>query len=1510
MPEATRTAASEAQIDELLDALYSMRDGDFSVRLHRTAEGKYGEVATVFNQVLDHCDQLSSELQRVGEVVGTEGRLTERVSVNPDAGAWGSSVRALNQLLDEVSEPVTSVAQILDSVAGGDLDKRVDLSTRHGPLHGDLLRLATSVNRMADQMSGFTKEVTRVAREVGTEGKLGGSAEVEDVSGAWRDVTEAVNRMASRLTAQVRDISEVTTAVARGELNRKVTVDVQGEMLQLKDTFNTMVDQLDSFADEVTRVAREVGTEGKLGGRANVKGVSGIWKDLTDNVNSMADNLTNQVRDIADVTTAVAEGDLRKKVTVDVQGEMLSLKNTVNTMVDQLDSFADEVTRVAREVGTEGKLGGRADVKGVSGIWKDLTDNVNSMGYSLTHQVRNIAQVTSAVAQGDLGKKITVDAQGEILELKDTVNTMVDQLSAFADEVNRMAREVGTEGKLGGQAHVRGVSGVWKDLTDNVNSMANNLTHQVRNISGVTSAVAKGDLTKKVTVNAKGEMLEMKDTINVMVDQLSAFADEVTRVAREVGTEGKLGGRAEVKGVSGIWKDLTQNVNSMSLNLTNQVRNISQVTTAVAKGDLKKKITVDVQGEMLELKDTVNTMVDQLDSFAKEVTRVADEVGSEGKLGGQAKVDGVSGTWKQLTDSVNELAGNLTTQVRAIAEVASAVTAGDLTRSIQVDARGEMASLKDNVNLMVTNLRTTTAAQRDQDWLKSNVARISSLIQGHRDLNDLARLIMSEVAPLVEAQHGACFLPEDDDNEQTYRFFGGYGYQPADSSARVSAGMGLAGEAISLKQELIVHNVPQDYVEVRSGLGHAPPLSLAIFPIVSDDRVLGVIEVASYERFREIHLDFLRQLVGLIGTTINTIMANSRTEYLLAQSQNLTTALQERSNELQRQQEELRRKNAELHSKAGQLASQNRAIELQNKQIERARRSLEDRAHQLQISSKYKSEFLANMSHELRTPLNSLLILARLLADNTEQNLTSKQVEFAQTIHKAGSDLLRLIDEILDLSKVEAGRMELRPADVPIGTLVDYVEASFRPMAHDKGLAFAVEVSPDIPNSLWTDEQRLQQVLRNLLSNSVKFTNSGEVRLLIEPGWALDDADLDMFGENDEVIAFSVVDTGIGIADDKLQVIFEAFQQAEGGTSRRYGGTGLGLSISRNMAQLLGGEIRVQSTPSEGSTFTLLLPVRLPEGTVERLDDSVDPVHVLTHDSFTTGAFSRESLGMDAMTRESLAHDPLGRDRGAGETPAIEGYGAGFSEPGGPVGGSALAALGGRAAPVGAPADDDPPAAAPDPAPPVLKPAEQAGEEGGSAEVAHDPRRDAVLRGRKVLIVDDDIRNVFALTSALEAHGLRVIYSDNGRSGIEKLEADEDIALVLMDIMMPELDGNATTRAIREMPQFAELPVISLTAKAMQGDRERSLDAGASDYVTKPVDLDHLLNVMRGWLDPEAPPEPGAAADEWAAAQPDGPVADGAENGSGGGPAAGADRSSGESPRDSSRDSSREAEQE
>ena len=874
-------------LTELATALQQVRQGRLSVRLPRRP-GPAGDVVDQFNDLVAMAERQNRDLLRISRVVGREGRMTARLDEENYDGAWAAGARAVNTVIDDLEAPTAEIARVIEAVAEGDLSQHMALEIEGRPLRGEFRRIGRTVNTMVDQLSSFADEVTRVAREVGTDGRLGGQADVRgvagtwraltdsvntmasnltnqvrsissaataiaqgdlsrtitvnargevaeladtineltatlrvfahevtrvarevgtdgrlggqaavpDVAGTWKDLTDAVNLMAANLTDQVRGIAQVATAVARGDLSQKIAVDARGEILELKDTVNTMVDQLSSFADEVTRVAREVGIEGKLGGQAAVPNVSGTWRDLTENVNELAGNLTGQVRNIAQVTTAVARGDLSQKITVDARGEILELKNTVNTMVDQLSSFADEVTRVAREVGTEGKLGGQAQVEGVAGTWRDLTDNVNYMASNLTDQVRNIAQVTTAVALGDLSQKITVDARGEILELKNTVNTMVDQLSSFADEVTRVAREVGTEGKLGGQAEVKGVAGTWRDLTESVNQLAGNLTGQVRNIAQVTTAVALGDLSQKITVDARGEILELKDTVNTMVDQLSSFADEVTRVAREVGIEGKLGGQAEVQDVAGTWRDLTENVNQLASNLTGQVRNIAQVTTAVALGDLSQKITVDARGEILELKNTVNTMVDQLSSFADEVTRVAREVGTEGKLGGQAQVRGVSGTWRDLTENVNQLASTLTTQLRAISAVSTSVAAGDLTQQITVGAFGEVAELKDNINQMIAALRTTTTANAEQGWLDSHLARVSGLLQGQRDLGEVCQMLMDEVAPLVNAQVGAFFLAAertglaDRGRQQRWVMAGGYATTPGDPPLSFGAGEG------------------------------------------------------------------------------------------------------------------------------------------------------------------------------------------------------------------------------------------------------------------------------------------------------------------------------------------------------------------------------------------------------------------------------------------------------------------------------------------------------------------------------------------------------------------------------------------------------------------------------------------------------------------------------------------------------------------------------------------------
>ncbi|MEU7189374.1 HAMP domain-containing protein [Streptomyces sp. NPDC045369] len=1424
------------QVRDIAQVTTAVANGDLSQKVTVDVAGEMLELKNTVNTMVDQLSSFGAEVTRVAREIGVEGELGGQAAVPGAAGTWKDLTDSVNTAFRNLTGQVRNIAQVTTAVANGDLSQKVTVD-----VSGEMLQLKNTVNTMVDQLSSFADQVTRMARDVGTEGRLGGQARVDGVSGTWKELTDSVNFMAGNLTSQVRQIAQVTTAVARGDLSQKIDVDARGEILELKNTINTMVDQLSAFAEQVTRVAREVGTDGRLGGQAQVPGVAGVWRDLTDSVNGMAGNLTAQVRNIAQVATAVARGDLSQKIDVDARGEILELKNTLNTMVDQLSSFADQVTRVAREVGTEGILGGQAEVQGVSGTWKDLTQSVNFMANNLTSQVRSIGEVTTAVARGDLSKKITVDAKGEILELVTTVNTMVDQLSLFAEQVTRVAREVGTEGQLGGQARVPGVTGIWKDLSDNVNLMANNLTIQVRNISQVSAAVANGDLTKKVTVEARGEVAQLADTVNTMVTTLSSFADEVTRVAREVGTDGILGGQARVPGVAGTWKDLTESVNSMANNLTGQVRNIAMVTTAIAKGDLTKKIDIDARGEILALKTTINTMVDQLSSFAEQVTRVAREVGTDGQLGGQAQVRGVAGTWKDLTESVNEMAGNLTRQVRAIAAVAAAVTLGDHNVRIDVDAAGEILELQDNVNTMIATLRETTLANEEQDWLKGNLARISGLMQGRRDLKDVATLIMSELSPAVSAQHGAFFLAAQpgDSNEigadggepgaYELRLMGSYGYSMGSMPTTFRPGETLIGTAAEEKRTILVENVPSGYLKIASGLGEAPPANVIVLPVLFEDKVLGVIELASFQPFTQIQKDFLSQIAEMIATSVNTISVNTKTEVLLKQSQELTEQLKERSGELESRQKALELSNSELEEKAEQLRAQNRDIEVKNTEIEEARQVLEERAEQLAVSMRYKSEFLANMSHELRTPLNSLLILAKLLADNAEGNLSPKQVEFSETIHGAGSDLLQLINDILDLSKVEAGKMDVSPTRIALVQLVDYVEATFRPLTAEKGLDFSVRVSPELPATLHTDEQRLLQVLRNLLANAVKFTDSGAVELVIRP--AGDDVPTDIrehllehgaLREPDaDMIAFSVTDTGIGIASSKMRVIFEAFKQADGTTSRKYGGTGLGLSISREIARLLGGEIHAASEPGRGSTFTLYLP-------------------------YNPGGLPPQ--GYPQLVAGGLAMDAEARDAELGRQAAEDAVQTGVAPSRGS--GPGIARRRRRAAAVETPRPELPAAPAPAAPQPVEEPARTHVEEPwiGNGQDLVSAGFDGGFHGEKVLIVDDDIRNVFALTSVLEQNGLSVLYAENGREGIEVLEQHDDVVLVLMDIMMPEMDGYATTAAIRRMPQFAGLPIIALTAKAMKGDREKSIEAGASDYVTKPVDTDHLLTVMEQWM--------------------------------------------------------------
>ena len=1482
------------QVRNIAEVTTAVASGDLSKKITVEVKGEILELKNTINTMVDQLNAFASEVTRVAREVGTEGKLGGQAQVPGVAGTWADLTDNVNLMAANLTGQVRNIAEVTTAVARGDLSKKITVDVK-----GEILELKDTINVMVDQLNSFASEVTRVAREVGTEGKLGGQAQVPGVAGTWADLTDNVNLMAANLTGQVRNIADVTTAVARGDLSKKITVDVKGEILELKDTINVMVDQLNAFASEVTRVAREVGSEGKLGGQAQVEGVGGTWKDLTDNVNLMAGNLTGQVRNIAEVTTAVARGDLSKKITVDVKGEILELKNTINVMVDQLNSFASEVTRVAREVGSEGKLGGQAQVEGVGGTWKDLTDNVNAMAANLTGQVRNIAEVTTAVALGDLSKKITVDVKGEILELKNTINTMVDQLNSFASEVTRVAREVGTEGKLGGQAQVRGVAGTWADLTDNVNLMADNLTGQVRNIAEVTTAVARGDLSKKITVDVKGEILELKNTINVMVDQLNSFASEVTRVAREVGTEGKLGGQAQVPGVGGTWKDLTDNVNLMATNLTNQVRGIADVVTAVAQGNLKRKLTVDAKGEIAALAETINFMIDTLSAFGDQVTNMAREVGIEGKLGGQARVPGAAGLWRDLTDNVNELAANLTNQVRSIAEVATAVTKGDLTRSIAVEASGEMAALKDNINEMIRNLKDQTLKNAEQDWLKTNLARFSRMLQGERDLATVSNLIMSELAPLVNAQYGVFYVTKREEEDTRLELVASYGAESHEALKREFAlREGLVGQAAADKRPILLNNVPGDFIRIGSGLGDAAPANIAILPALFEDDVKAVIELASFGAFNETHHSFLDQLMESIGIVLNTIAATMRTEGLLAQSQLLTQELQARQTELTTKQEELHATNEELQEKAQLLENEKRQVEAKNLEIDMARRAIEEKAEQLALTSKYKSEFLANMSHELRTPLNSLLILSKLLADNPQGNLNEKQTEFARTIHSAGSDLLSLINDILDLSKIESGTISIETGDMPLIALKQHMERTFRQLAADKGLNFEVQFDANLPETIRTDEKRLQQVVLNLLSNAFKFTANGSVTLaarIAKGGWSTNHP---VLKTAEHVIEIAVTDTGIGIPEDKQKLIFEAFQQADATTSRKFGGTGLGLSISREIARLLGGELNVRSKLGEGSTFTLFVPIEAaaiaaPAGattaryenggaavpsalpaTLEVSDDrdnlGNDPFVLIVEDDVTfasvlldiaraaglKGVVSTAGAGTLAMARKLrpdaitldlglddingfVLLDLLKHDAEAGQIPVVVVSGADKVDTAASLGATEIISKPVAAETLTAIFER------------ILRDATTPRRRAKPpVEDSATPRAPQVpeLEGTKILIVDDDIRNIYSLTSVLENYGVEVLHAERGKDGILILDQTPGIDAALIDIMMPEMDGYETMRQIRERAALSDVPLIAVTAKAMKGDRQKCLDAGASDYIAKPVDIELLLALLRVWI--------------------------------------------------------------
>jgi len=1614
-----------SQVRNIAEVTTAVANGDLSRQITVDASGEVAELKTTINQMVEQLSVFGSEVTRVAREVGTEGVLGGQAKVPNVAGIWAELTDNVNGMATNLTDQVRNIAEVTTAVARGDLSRKITVEAR-----GEVQELANTINTMVDTLAIFSQQVTEVARQVGTDGTLGGQAEVESAEGTWRDLTDNVNSMANNLTNQVRNISEVATAVANGDLSRKITVDARGEVEELKITINTMVDTLARFSEQVTEVARQVGTDGILGGQAEVRNAEGIWRDLTDNVNSMASNLTNQVRSISEVATAVANGDLSRQITVEAKGEVAELKATLNNMVEQLGTFGSEVTRVAREVGTEGVLGGQADVPNVAGIWADLTDNVNGMANNLTDQVRNIAEVTTAVARGDLSRKITVDAKGEVQELANTINTMVDFLAVFSEQVTEVARQVGTDGILGGQAEVKKAEGTWRDLTDNVNNMARNLTNQVRNIAEVATSVANGDLSRQITVDAKGEVAELKTTLNNMVDRLNIFGSEVSRVAREVGTDGILGGQADVPGVAGVWADLTNNVNSMATNLTDQVRAIADVTTAVAQGDLSRKISVDAKGEVQQLADTINTMVDTLAIFSEQVTEVARQVGTEGILGGQAAVPQASGVWRDLTDNVNTMAANLTKQVRNIAEVASAVTRGELNQMIDIEAQGEIQMLSNNLNTMISSLQETTFENENINWLQTGVGRLNDVMRGEQEVAELANKIASQIASYLNAQIGSIYLA-DGENEETdhnYRMIGSYAFPRRNAkSLTLKIGEGLAGQAILEKRVIQFDNIPDHYINVSSSLGETPPKHVLATPFLFEGDVKGVIELGFLQAPDDRSMKLLNQVMDSIAIGFDSAMSRNRLNETLKRSQTLTE-------ELQSQQQELKQSNEQLEEQTRALETAQKETEERNRQLEEAQNELNERAEQLALSSKYKSEFLANMSHELRTPLNSILLLSQTLASAREGAKADESRRHAQVIHEAGTDLLQLINEVLDLAKVEAGKMVVNLSEIKIVGFVDQVIEMFTKQAQEQNLDFKVEINPQAATTIVSDRDRIQQVLRNFISNSLKFTEKGSIRVAVEPvtpeliahSVLVGELNRSISANPQDYVAFSIIDTGIGIPKDKFQVIFEAFQQVDGTTSRKYGGTGLGLSISRQISDMLEGVIALESEINKGSTFSLILPLRPSQDLQERANitaiqsDTPKPGTAVRHTRKSMSIVDDDQKSITSQDERILLvveDDPkfanillgLGRERdfkvivaGTGtegvrlaehympsaiildiQLPVMDGwevlrhlkrsdatrhipvhiisvvqetvfgYRLGAAQylvkpvdkdtltqaferieselqsrvrkllivEDNEIERSALIELlDGEDVEIKACANGSDALKAikheafdsmvldlklPDmdgydllkainqdesishlptivytgkdldtederklrkyAESIVLKTAESPArllEETTiflhriAENLSEEKRRllhqitrpDEAFRNKTILVVDDDIRNTYALSTVLEGRGLSVLTAGDGYQALEVLREHKEVDLVLMDIMMPEMDGLEAMRNIRQKMKMTDLPLIALTAKALKEDQEQCLAAGASDYMSKPVDHEQLMSLIRVWL--------------------------------------------------------------